>query len=245
MYPSVMLLPAFGARATLDSWDHDAMPEAAGTLLPFLVPPLMLFVVGLARLSTPRGWDAAVERNGRARLRDAWTAGKGLLWPTYGLWICVLLLDLIVLGGSYLVLSSVADQGATTVAYLIGGPLLLFSCAYAAVISVLFQLALHSLAQNRRGVVSALQHGWRLAQNDPWATVRSALVDCALSLALWALIAFGARIIFCFLPFLWVAHACLTAITGVARALYWGRVYRALGGLTPEDGVPGLPPAGL
>jgi hypothetical protein len=33
----------------------------------------------------------------------------------------------------------------------------------------------------------------------------------------------------------------LTAIAGVARALYWARVYRALGGLTPEDGVPGLP----
>ena len=27
---------------------------------------------------------------------------------------------------------------------------------------------------------------------------------------------------------------------GVTRASYWARMYRELGGLSPEDGVPGL-----
>jgi hypothetical protein len=36
----------------------------------------------------------------------------------------------------------------------------------------------------------------------------------------------------------------LLAITGVARACYWARVYTALGGLRAVDGVPGLPSQG-
>ena len=242
VYPSVLLVPGIGIRAVLADWNDREVLYSLGILLPFLFPPLMLLVVGLARLSEQKNWDECVARHGRARLRDAWAAGRGLLGATFGLWICVLLLDLVVLGVGVLVFRGGADQRPDWPSYLIGGPLLLFCCAYATVISVLFQLALHSLAQNRRGVVSALQHGWKLAQNDPWATLRAALVDCALSLALWAFAVGGIPIACCFSWLVAIAYVMLTAIAGVARALYWGRVYRALGGLTPEDGVPGLPP---
>ena len=67
-----------------------------------------------------------------------------------------------------------------------------------------------------------------------------ALCYCALSAALAGLsflVSFGGT--WNFAP-VSLAYLVLTAIAGVARALYWARVYRALGGLTPEDGVPGL-----
>ncbi len=233
IYPKVLLVPMIGVQAALSGWSNRDSSEVSGTLLPFMLPPLMLFVVGLARLSSPQNWSACIARLGRARLRDALVSGRGLLWSTLGLWSCVLLLDLAVLGLGATVFISLGGEGNTWRAYVLGGPLLLFCCAYAAVVSVLFQLALHSLAQNRRGVVSALQHAWRLTQNDPWATLRAALVDCALS-AVLAILGFTHS------GPIFVVGVMLGAIAGVARALYWGRVYRALGGLTPEDGVPGV-----
>ncbi len=242
LYPSVLLLPAIGARAATAGLEDQKLADTLAALLPFLMPPLMLIVVGLARLSAPKHWNDCVTRHGRARLRDALAAGKGLLWSTFGLWLCVLLLDLTVLGVGLLAFQWRSPGRPDFILYLVGGPLLLFCCAYAAVVSVLFQLALHSLAQNRRGVVSALQHAWKLAQNDPWATFRAALVDCALSFVLWSILAAGSHFNSGIALLITAAHVMLTAIAGVARALYWGRVYRALGGLTPEDGVPGLPP---
>ncbi|MEO6709222.1 MAG: hypothetical protein ABI054_14630 [Planctomycetota bacterium] len=233
VYPKVLLFPAIALREALAGATDREAAEVAGTLLPFLLPPLMLLVAGLARISSPWTWNECVARHGRVRLRDALAAGRGLLWSTFGLWICVLLLDLAVLGLGMTVFHSLGGQDRGWRAYLIGGPLLLFCCAYAAVVSVLFQLALHSLAQNRRGVVSALQHAWRLTLNDPWATLRATLVDCAIS-AVVALLALSDSE-----PIV-ITGVVLGAITGVARALYWGRVYRLLGGLTPEDGVPGV-----
>ena len=233
VYPKVLLVPMIGLRTALSSWTHRDGFEVGGTLLPFLLPPLMLLVVGLARLSSPRTWNDCVARNGRVRLRDALAAGRGLFGSTLGLWTCVLLLDLSVLGLGATVFISLGGDGHGWRAYLVGGPLLLFCCIYAAVVSVLFQLALHSLAQNRRGVVSALQHAWKLTQNDSWATLRAALVDCGLS-AVLAILSFSPS------GSVVLAGVVLGAIAGVARALYWGRVYRALGGLTPEDGVPGV-----
>ncbi len=34
----------------------------------------------------------------------------------------------------------------------------------------------------------------------------------------------------------------LLGFAGVTRAGYWAQAYRALGGLSPDDGVPGLVP---
>lgn len=233
IYPKVLLVPMIGLRTAFQGWTHREASAVSGSLLPLALPPLMLLVVGLARLSSPGNWSRCVERGGRVHLRDALKEGRGLFGSTLGLWLCVLLLDLAVLGFGLVVFDSLGGEQPGWRAYVFGGPLLLFCCAYAAVVSVLFQLALHSLAQNRRGVVSALQHAWRLAQNDPWATFRAALVDCVFS-GVIALLGLVDTDVVVFLV------GCLGAIAGVARALYWGQVYRELGGLTPEDGVPGI-----
>ena len=238
-YPSVLVVPAVGVRAAQTGLGETWEALLAWTLTPLFVPPIVLLVAGLARLASPRNWSERVAQHGRLRLRDAWTAGRGLFGATLGLWLCLLLLDLVVLGIGLIVFRSLGGHEDWR-AYVFGGPLLLFCCVYAVVVSVLFQLALQSLAQNQRGVASAIQHSWRLTQNDSWATLRAALVDCALSAALAGLsflVSFGGT--WNFAP-LSLAYLVLTAIAGVARALYWARVYRALGGLTPEDGVPGL-----
>lgn len=246
VYPSIVVVPAFGLRLEWTGWSAAALALWGGALSPLFFPPLLRWVVGLARVAQPAPWSACLLAHGRVRTRDAWRAGQGLWGATIGLWLCVLLLDITVLGTGYGLFHLLGGLDEKVIAYVIAGPLLLFCAAYATVVSVLFQLALQSLAQNRRGVVSALQHAWKLTQNDAWATARAALVDVGLSAALallgWLVSASGAD-----LAGLGsasgIAYHVLTAIAGVARALYWARVYRALGGLTPEDNVPGLTPS--
>jgi cation transport ATPase len=124
-------------------------------------------------------------------------------------------------------------------------PILLLLVCYAVILSVLNQLALHSLAHNRRGVYSALLHGWRIMRNDGWATARGVLVDLLLLVTVavvWMVISgfgqlFGhpGRAIAAIL-----GVVLLYGFAGVARAGYWARAYRALGGLSADDGVPGL-----
>src|SRR5205814_146529 len=57
------------------------------------------------------------------------------------------------------------------------GPIVVLFASYLLAISILSQLALQSLAHNRRGVGSALLHGWRIMRHDAWATARAVLVD--------------------------------------------------------------------
>lgn len=242
-YPSIVVVPAFGLRLEWSGWSEAALALWGGALSPLFFPPLLRWVVGLARIAQPAPWSACLLANGRARMRDAWRAGQGLLGATIGLWLCVLLLDVTVLGAGYGLFHLLGGVEEKVIAYVIAGPLLLFCAAYATVVSVLFQLALQSLAQNRRGVVSALQHAWKLTQNDAWATARAALVDVGLSAALATLgllLSSSLAHMAGMGSMAGIAYHVLTAITGVARALYWARVYRALGGLTPEDNVPGL-----
>jgi hypothetical protein len=123
------------------------------------------------------------------------------------------------------------------------GPFVAVWLIYGLLLSVIYQLALHSLAQNRRGVASALIHAWRIARNDPWATARATLVDLLLyvtMLALQYLVAglLGATCIG--IPLILLAWPLIPGFAGVTRAAYWARAYRALGGLSPDDHVPGL-----
>ena len=126
-------------------------------------------------------------------------------------------------------------------------PIVAFLLFYLLLLNLLFQIALHSLAQNRRGAASALTHAWRIAKNDPWATARATLVDFLLY-ATVLLIAFSLSAVLvmtCLIP---VAMALLLATSGflgVTRACYWARAYRALGGLSPEDQIPGLQDAAV
>jgi hypothetical protein len=108
--------------------------------------------------------------------------------------------------------------------------------------AVLTQLALHSLAHNKRGIGSALLHGWRIMRHDVPATVRAVLVDVLLTVAILLVTTMVGSVI----PLDavdWMLSITLAGFAGVARAAYWARAYRALGGLSPDDGVPGLPAA--
>jgi hypothetical protein len=117
-------------------------------------------------------------------------------------------------------------------------PFLLLVMAYAAVLMVLNQLALHSLAHNRRGVASALTHAWRLVRASPLGATRAAVVD----LVLFFSVLLAAKILTGLLGdgLDGLILLALLGFAGVARAGYWARTYRALGGLGHADRVPGL-----
>jgi hypothetical protein len=206
--------------------------------------PIGLLVIrlnaGLARIAVPARWRAASRERRGPTLRSVWTEGRGLVIPAAGLWVAHVCLAsgavALLLGPLVLVLSLVRGSGSTVPATALGTILVLLGAllaVYLLVLQVLQQLALQSLARNRRGMASALIHAWRLLQNDPWAAVRASLGELGLNLAhaVVGAITFG------------IGWFVLLPVTGVARAIYWAEVYPELGGLGAEDGVPGLAPA--
>jgi hypothetical protein len=226
---------------------------ALGCAAPLLFPvflPVFRSIAGLA------AWAGSAASSTRASLREVWRAGRGNVLATGGLWvqcwILVVLVAAVFLMPTVIALHAFdlvpkgddasAAQTPRFVAGLVAAPGSLVVTAYALAVSMLFQLALQSLAHNRRGAGSALVHAWRLARNDPWATVRALVGDALLSglywiaffllLALWHVPVVGGAVLAC--------YVALGGFVGVARAMYWARAYRALGGLTPADGVPGL-----
>jgi hypothetical protein len=231
-----------------------------GALLVFFVSPCLgifflpffRLIAGLARLGPARAWDGARGTRGTPRLRTVWKAGSGLVLSTFGLWLQLALM----FGAALLVGSLPASILATAIENPTGNPasvvltgaiivpILVILMSYALTLSVLNQLALHSLAHNRRGVYSALLHGWRIMRNDPWATARAVMVDLVLFLTIlmaWRMFT-GFSELFGQAGHVLasIAKVLLTSFAGVARAGYWARAYRALGGLSPDDGVPGL-----
>lgn len=228
------------------------LPCLGLVLLPLLLP-FFRMSVGLARLGPEGAWKSACGDRRTPPLRTVWAAGKGLGLAAFGLWMQ---LALMLLGAAFvgsLPLSALAavigrsdeDPEAAAALGALFVPILLLLVGYAVILSVLNQLALHSLAHNRRGVYSALLHGWRIMRNDGWATARSVLVDLLLLVTvatLWIvirgvgdLLGHPGRVIAAML-----GVVLLYGFTGVARAGYWARAYRALGGLSADDGVPGL-----
>jgi len=214
--------------------------------------PCFRLVAGLTRVGPARAWDTARAERTTPSLSAVWSAGRGLTLPTFGLWLQLALM----FGGALLLGSLPASALASAVedplgnpktAVLMGAmiiPILVVLMGYALALSVLNQLALHSLAHNRRGVYSALLHGWRIMRNDPWATARAVLVDLVLFLTIlmaWRMFTGFSEILgHAGAVLAAIAKVLLTAFAGVARAGYWARAYRALGGLSPDDGVPGL-----
>ena len=107
---------------------------------------------------------------------------------------------------------------------------------YSFLLSVLFQIALHSLVQNRRGVGSALLHAWRIAKNDPLATTRAIMIDSVLYLTVLSF-----HVLY-FMVFqlntddmgwpIRLPAIAVEAFAGCTRCAYWARAYRALGGLS-------------
>lgn len=221
----------------------------------FMLPLVFVFLrltVGLARISTPEAWDEARGKRLAPALRRVWRAGRGLAFSAFGL---LLGLTLLMFGtiaiatepAKYVLAQfNEATGSVELVSFLLMGlllgPLLALVTLYTALFSVLTQLALHSLIQNRRGMASALIHAWRIARNDPWATGRAIIVDAMLtvSVVLLSLASSGALQLASFEGLAGAAWMALAGFAGVARAGYWALVYRELGGLSPEDGVPGL-----
>jgi hypothetical protein len=241
-YPGLLLLFNVGWRA---AFVHLTSAKESALVLfsPLFFPPLFRIIAGVARVASPMLWQSAGGARGRPRFGDAWREGRGLTWASLILWAELALLELGVISLGWAVFQAFGGTEPGAVAYLVGGPILLVFASYALVVSVLYQLAVHSLAQNRRGVVSALQHAWRLARHDPWAVARAALVDAGYSLVVFGLSWAGRHATLLLGPFHGPVDALiqvvLFGITGATRAGYWARAYRALGGVAPEDGVPG------
>ncbi|HEX6884581.1 MAG TPA: hypothetical protein VF530_14490 [Planctomycetota bacterium] len=224
-----------------------------------LLPLVLLLcrpIVGLARVSDPlyvapgleqpvelRAEGSSVQGAREPGLRRLWQEGRGLAVVAFGLWSTLLLLlfgAMLVLIGpvvAFLKLFGLARFSPLTAGLIL--PALLLVLAYAAVLMVLNQLALHSLAHNRRGVASALAHAWRLVRASPLGALRATLVDFVLFLSVLFVSGILAPGALRNTPLLLVVLA-LNGFAGVTRAGYWARIYRALGGLSSADKVPGL-----
>lgn len=251
VYPTVSLLPGVSIEQVVNQHlevDPGAIVGSVGVVVVFL-PLLGRLWAGLARTASPSVWTASSKGGRMPRLRDAWRAGSGLTVSTIGLWFQVALLAfaaLVLLGLlptallSLLVTEVSRSFGVLFVALF---PVVAFLLFYLLLLNLMFQIALHSLAQNRRGSVSALTHAWRIARNDPWATARATLVDF-LVYATVLVIAFVVGLLLfvtCVgIPASFLVFLAANGFLGVTRACYWARAYRALGGLSPDDRVPGL-----
>ena len=216
-------------------------------LAPVLLPIVMRLIAGLARIATPSAWRELCRDRRSPRLRDAWRAGSGHALASLGLWFQLLLM-IVVAGAAlivppYFFLIGTGLQPLTWPFLLLIGPFVGVMMVYALLLSVIYQLSLHSLAQNHRGVSSALVHAWRIVRNDPWATARATLVDFSLYLTMLVLgiVASTLLAITCIgIPLLLLVWPLVVGFAGTPRAAYWARAYRALGGLSPDDQVPGL-----
>jgi hypothetical protein len=226
-----------------------------GTVLGLL--PIVLFlcrpIVGLARVSDPlyaprevtlRAEGSSQQAASEPGLGLLWQEGRGLALVAFGLWGTLLVLlfgAMLVLIGpvvAFLELFGLARFSPLSAGLIL--PALLLVLAYAAVLMVLNQLALHSLAHNRRGVASALAHAWRLVRASPLGALRATLVDFVLFLSVLVASAVIAPAFLRENPLVVLALLALNGFAGVTRAGYWARTYRALGGLSSADRVPGL-----
>jgi hypothetical protein len=219
------------------------------TLL-FIPPALLVFRlnVGLAAVAAPGGGAAP----GARTLRAVWRAGRGLGATACGMWLTLMGLFVgamgFLFGPALLFVNLLALDEAPGLVSVIVAPVLLLVLGYGVVLLVLHMLALHSLAQNRRGVGSALTHAWRLIRGEPWGAVRASLVDLSLH-GVVLVVSTAASLIFAHSAAgEALAHgiqAVLLGAAGATRAAFWARTYRALGGPLRSDNLPGLAVASL
>ncbi|MCA8981912.1 MAG: hypothetical protein KDC14_17915 [Planctomycetes bacterium] len=277
LYPTIALLPGglslnvfstdtFDGTASVHFGAGTESTIGLGIAAVFSIAFLLVFTApffrldaGLVRLAPRAVWDRVGGDRGRPGLRDCWRAGKGLTFSVLGMFVSVgllryalLLLMLIPAGFAWKVMESLSAQGAGTILLaVLALPALAVLLIYNLLLSLLQQLALHSLVHNRRGVASALQHAWSILRRDPWAGARALTGEVLLALiflavqGLAALLQLGASasagsLIALFALALTLFVWLLQGIFGVTRACYWASAYRALGGLSPDDGVPGL-----
>jgi hypothetical protein len=246
----VLRAPGSSRAAVFGLLEEVAEALAGGALFFPLLVCLLRLRVGLAHIASPGIWARLSETSGHPRLRQAWRAGSGLTLSALGM---SLMLTVMMSGVLTLVVTPVVyflaaiQRNLGDLAAVLGWlglivPGVLVLGTYAVLLSVLHQLALQSLAHNRRGVSSALLHAWRLAKHDPWSTARTLAVDLTIDLSVAALsIVVGSIFgLTCLSGLAALATLALYGFMGVTRAGYWARAYRALGGLSPDDQVPGL-----
>lgn len=258
-----LFAPTYLARLLggISSWNLLILVVVSLPLLLFIAR----FIVGLAKISDPAIWhsegrklphvvesglisSADLMKPKPPRLMAAWRAGRGLGFKALGLWGMllgmVMAAALVLIGPVLLIMQNFIDMenlSGLVQGFLVPPLALLF--AYAVVLLVINQLALHSMAHNRRGVSSALTHAWRLVRASPRSALRATGVDCVLAAFVLGLaLALNHLLLLLNAPE-WAGVLTLFplyAFAGVTRAGYWARVYRALGGMSSADHVPGL-----
>jgi hypothetical protein len=248
--------PAF-VRNHLDPLDLWGPVHGAGDVVRILFLLLVLLipfrlVAGLARLAPPEIWTSARERSRGPSFVQAWRYGATFTRSALGLWIQVLwmmfLAALFFLGPCHVLLMRLGLADDSPWRALLYGLTIGLIAVYGFVLAVLFQLALHSLVQNRRGVGSALLHAWRIARNDPQAAGRAAAVDGLLYLVVLAfqagllllttlatnlveLAGMKGAVLLVGLPGVLLVLV-LEAFAGCTRCAYWAQTYRSLGGIS-------------
>lgn len=216
----------------------DGGVDTALASIPFVLVFFRL-AMGLAHLSPAASWRAAAREEKPPSLRSAWAAGRGNTLSAIGLWmlfvVMMLAATILFAGPAMLLMRLTQADEVASLATILQVLTIGFLLVYGFLLSILFQLGVHSLAQNRRGAGSALQHSWRIARNDPLATARATLVDGVLYFTVLAL-ALGLLYVQSFLglPRVLFAFATLALLGfgGCARCAFWARAYHTLGGLT-------------
>jgi hypothetical protein len=227
-----------------------------GPLVFLLALPLAFVVArlaaGLARISPSDRWAylSDTRRTGRRTptLRQAWRAGKGHTRSTIALWIATILMivtaSALFLVPAQLVVLFTKEGTFTILSGLLAGMAVVLALMYGFLLAIVFQLALHSLVHNKRGVASALLHSWRLARNDPGATARAVVADLllvmtalAVHLVIYAVFFVSGRAVLGGWTWvLWPVFAsvflAVESFIGIARSGFWARAYFGLGGVS-------------
>jgi hypothetical protein len=255
-YPALDLVPGGLWSFRLGATHGEETPNALAAQLAIAISMIVFvfpirLVVGLAAISTPQASTLLAREERRPRLRDAWKAGRGITLSgcalTLELWLMACIGVALLVAPPYFFLKGLGLEPGSALFALALAPFVGVCLVFMGLLSVIYQLALSSLAHNRRGSSSALIHGWRIARQRPWATTRATLID----LVLWAMqrvlivvvLAVSAPLVLvaCLgIPLAILGVPSILGFIGVTRAAYWARMYRELGGLSPEDGVPGL-----
>ena len=215
---------------------------------------LCLFPLMFRLLAGFAGLFARSRRDAHPTAGRAWREGRGLGMPAAGLWLQVVLMMLgaaLLFVGPTSLLVQLADlERDDLLGVLVTGLCIALILFYGFVLTILFQIGLHSLVRNRRGVGSALLHSWRIARQDPAATARAALIDFLLLFGVflvWIIYSIAVEVAGYLLPgvvelVLLLPKIALEGIAGYARCAYWARTYEVLGGLSTQTEVAGLAP---
>ncbi len=217
--------------------------ESGGWALLFLIVPVSFrLATGLATLSSAARWNEARGRRNTPRLRHIFRAGKGMTLPALGLWLQVLAMmvgaTLLFIGPTRLLVEALRFDDDNPVTVLAMGSSIALIFFYGFALSILFQLSLQSLVQNRRGVGSALLHAWRIAKNDAAGLARATAVDAFVYLTAFAtltglaIVNHLARNQGLLALLILVAWFALDGVVGCMRCAYWSRTYAGLGGIS-------------